>query len=195
MPINFQVAKFALSVLDPHAVPPSAGEVAFSGRSNAGKSSVINVLCRQTRLAYVSKTPGRTQCLNFFDLGRQRYLVDLPGYGFADVPPEVREQWDHLLTTYLQTRRELAGIVVIMDARHPLTPLDVQMLDWLAPTGKPVHVVLTKADKLGRQAQTQTLAKVTAALAGQAHVSVQLFSSPKRIGIDELQHVLDGWLR
>ena len=125
-------------------------EVAFAGRSNAGKSSAINVLADQNRLAFVSKTPGRTQLINFFRCGDAGYLVDLPGYGYAQVPEAVRRQWRGLLEDYLTRRASLVGLVLIMDARHPLTELDRQMLAWFAPTGRPVHVLLTKSDKLTR---------------------------------------------
>lgn len=169
-------------------------EVAFAGRSNAGKSSAINTLANHTRLAYTSKTPGRTQHINYFSLGANRYLVDLPGYGYAQVPPAVRAHWEGLLSRYLQTRDALCGLVVIMDARHPLTELDERMLEWFAPTGKPVHVLLTKSDKLSRQQAMQTLNRVRLYLATHyPHCSVQLFSSLKKAGRDEAEAVIAGW--
>ena len=173
----------------------AVAEVAFVGRSNAGKSSAINTLAGKTRLAYVSKTPGRTQHLNYFSVAPDRYFVDLPGYGFAKVPEDVRKQWDTLLGPYLQTREQLKGLVVIMDSRRPLTEMDWQMLEWFAPTGRPVHVLLSKADKLSRQEQTKTLRQVKADLAELGcPVSVQLFSSLKRAGVAEAATVLKHWL-
>ncbi len=169
-------------------------EVAFAGRSNAGKSSAINTLANHVRLAYTSKTPGRTQHLNYFDLGDSRFLVDLPGYGYAKVPPDIKAHWEGLLSEYLQTRGALCGLVLIMDARHPLTERDMQMLDWFAPTSKPVHILLTKSDKLSRQQATMTLNRVKLHLAQHfPHCSVQLFSSLKKIGMEEAEAVIAGW--
>ena len=173
----------------------AVAEVAFVGRSNAGKSSAINSLAGKTRLAYVSKTPGRTQHLNYFSVAPDRYFVDLPGYGFAKVPEDVRKQWDTLLGPYLQTREQLKGLVIIMDSRRPLTEMDWQMLEWFAPTGREIHVLLSKADKLSRQEQTKTLRQVKADLADiGCPVSVQLFSSLKRTGVAEAATVLKRWL-
>ncbi|HEY0845457.1 MAG TPA: ribosome biogenesis GTP-binding protein YihA/YsxC, partial [Noviherbaspirillum sp.] len=148
-------------------------EIAFAGRSNAGKSSAINILCNQKKLAFASKTPGRTQHINYFSIGGahpaqhrkdptrvdeiRALLVDLPGYGYAEVPGEAKLHWNELLGTYIQKREQLAGLVLIMDARRPFTELDVQMLEWFAPTGKPVHCLLTKADKLNRNESTNAL--------------------------------------
>ena len=154
----FQKTTFYTSVNHLQSLPPAVGvEVAFAGRSNAGKSSAINTLTNRGRLAFVSKTPGRTQLINFFQLDHGLFLVDLPGYGYAKVPITIRKHWEHLLSTYLQTRKVLYGLVLIMDARHPLTPLDIQMLDWFAVTGKPVHILLTKVDKLKRQQANNTM--------------------------------------
>ena len=173
----------------------AVAEVAFVGRSNAGKSSAINSLAGKTRLAYVSKTPGRTQHLNYFSVAPDRYFVDLPGYGFAKVPEDVRKQWDTLLGPYLQTREQLKGLVVIMDSRRPLTDMDWQMLEWFAPTGRAIHVLLSKADKLSRQEQTKVLRAVKADLSDLGcPVSVQLFSSLKRTGVAEAAIVLKRWL-
>jgi GTP-binding protein len=191
----FSQAQFFTTVNHLYSLPLHGGrEVAFAGRSNAGKSSAINTLANHVRLAYTSKTPGRTQHLNYFSLGADRFLVDLPGYGYAKVPPDVRAHWEGLLSEYLQTREALCGLVVIMDSRHPLTDLDQQMLDWFAPTGKPVHILLTKADKLSRQQATQTLREVKAHL--DEHFpgcTVQLFSSLKKIGVDEAEAVIASW--
>lgn len=170
-------------------------EVAFVGRSNAGKSSVINTLANHVRLAYTSKTPGRTQHLNYFSLGDNNFLVDLPGYGYAKVPPESKRHWEALLSGYLQTRDELCGLVVVMDSRHPLTELDEIMLDWFATTGKPVHILLTKSDKLSRQQAMLTLNRVKSHLAYHyPQYSVQLFSSLKKLGMEEAEGVIAGWL-
>jgi GTP-binding protein len=175
--------------------PPGEPEVAFAGRSNAGKSSAINALAKRTRLAFVSKTPGRTQQINFFQLAGGGLLVDLPGYGYARVPGALRTHWESTLSEFLQTRRSLCGLVLVMDARHPMTERDEMMLGWFLPTGRPVHVLLTKADKLNRREQALTLEKVhtrLAALGG--HATAQLFSSPNRSGLEEAEAVIAGWL-
>jgi GTP-binding protein len=191
----FSKAVFFTTVNHLRDLPLHGGrEVAFVGRSNAGKSSAINTLANHVRLAYTSKTPGRTQHLNYFDLGDHRFLVDLPGYGYAKVPPDIKAHWEGLLSDYLQTREALCGLVVIMDARHPLTELDEKMLDWFAPTGKPVHILLTKSDKLSRQQATLTLNRVKAHLAEYfPHCTVQLFSSLKKTGTDEAESVIASW--
>lgn len=185
----FQHAKFLTSANALAELPAHGGiEIAFAGRSNAGKSSAINTLANRSRLAYVSKTPGRTQLINYFELGNDRFLVDLPGYGFADVPEKIRLHWQNILSAYLMKRVTLAGLVLIMDARHPLTKLDNQMLEWFSTTGKPVHILLTKADKLSRQEATNTLRQVKAELhEGFPQCTVQLFSSSKRQGLEEAE--------
>ncbi len=192
----FSRAAFFTTVNRLQDLPRHGGlEVAFVGRSNAGKSSAINTLANHTRLAFTSKTPGRTQHLNYFSLGDNNFLVDLPGYGYAKVPPDVQKHWEHLLGEYLQTRAELCGLVIIMDARHPLTAIDEQMLAWIAPTGMPVHILLTKSDKLSRQQATLTLNKVRSYLAEcYPHCTVQLFSSLKKIGMEEAEGIIAGWL-
>ena len=179
---------------DPRELPPEGvPELAFAGRSNAGKSSAINALTGRRRLAFVSKTPGRTQLINFFTLGGA-YLVDLPGYGYAGVPAEVRRHWDHLVGTYVAERRSLAAVVVVMDVRHPLTPLDIQLLGWLREARRPAHVLLTKADKLSRQAAQRTLARVRRELDEvMPGATVQLFSSFKAEGIGEAAEQLAYW--
>ncbi len=175
--------------------PPSGAEIVFAGRSNAGKSSAINTLAARTRLAFVSKTPGRTQLINFFRLACGAFLVDLPGYGYADVPEEIRRQWQGVLATYLTSRTSICGLVLIMDARRPLTDLDRQMLEWFGPTGKPIHILLTKADKLTRSEAAKTLQATRHALAPWAdQVSVQLFSSLKKTGGDEAERIIGRWL-
>ena len=181
-----------MSVHDPKELPkPGAPEIAFAGRSNAGKSSAINALAGKRRLAFVSKTPGRTQLVNFFALGASAFLVDLPGYGYAGVPGEVREHWKHLVGTYVTERESLAVVVVVMDVRHPLTVLDRTLLDWLREAGRSTHVLLTKADKLSKQAQQVALKKVRRDLAAAyPGTTVQLFSSLKREGLEEAAGVL-----
>ncbi|MBA0902643.1 MAG: YihA family ribosome biogenesis GTP-binding protein [Candidatus Nitrotoga sp.] len=191
----FSRAAFFTTVNHLRDLPLHGGkEVAFAGRSNAGKSSAINTLANHVRLAYTSKTPGRTQHLNYFELGQNCFLVDLPGYGYAKVPSDIRAHWEDLLSVYLQTREALCGLVIIMDARHPLTELDEQMLDWFAPTGKPVHVLLTKSDKLSRQQANITLNRVKLHL--EEHFpfcSVQLFSSLKKTGGDTAEAIISNW--
>lgn len=191
----FQQLSFAVSVARLADLPPSVREVAVGGRSNAGKSSLLNALAQRRRIAYVSKTPGRTREINFFRCGDGRFIVDLPGYGYARVPLAVREAWGELVSGYLRARPSLAGVVLLMDVRHPLTPLDWQLLDFLQQSGKPVHAVLTKADKLSRQQASRTLAAAREALDREApQVSLQLFSSVTRQGADELVERLAHWL-
>jgi GTP-binding protein len=185
-------AQFLMGVAKLDQLPPDHGwEVAFAGRSNAGKSSALNALTGRRRLAFVSKTPGRTQQINYFGLDGDRYLVDLPGYGFAKVPLEVQSQWGRLLSAYLRTRAALRGLVVIMDVRHPLTPLDAQLLDWFAPTGKPVLVLLTKADKLTRQHAATQLQAVRNLL---NQYEVMLFSSVSGAGVEEARRFVERLL-
>ncbi len=163
--------------------PPGAPEIAFAGRSNAGKSSAINALANRTRLAFVSKTPGRTQTINLFRLAGGGILADLPGYGYAKVPEALRRHWEATLSAYLQTRASLCGLALVMDARHPLTERDELMLGWFRPTGRPIHVLLTKADKLTRSAAAATLARVRErlhALARQLHRAAILECRPHR---------------
>jgi len=190
----FDNAVFFKSAAALEDLPESAGEIAFVGRSNSGKSSAINALLGR-KVAFVSKTPGRTQLINFFALGAERYIVDLPGYGYAKVPDAVRAPWRELLGGYLQRRVPLRGLAVIMDIRHPLTRLDRQLLEWFLPTGRPVHVLLTKADKLSRAASQQVLRDVRAELASlSSNLSVQLFSSLKRSGVEEASATFRDWL-
>ena len=178
-----------------HDLPmDSRVEVAFAGRSNAGKSSAINTLANRTRLAFVSKTPGRTQHINYFSLGDQRYLVDLPGYGFAKVPNAIKDHWRGLLSDYLTLRPQLCGLILIMDARHPLTDLDKIMLNWFLPTGKPVHCLLTKSDKLNRSDAMITLRFVQKEFEKLSPLfSAQLFSSSKKLGMAEVETVVSHW--
>lgn len=195
MPI-FQNAEFYISAHDLKDLPPPSGlEVAFAGRSNAGKSSALNTLANHNRLAFVSKQPGRTQLINFFTLGQDRHLVDLPGYGYAKVPEHMRKHWQNVLSSYLMERSSLCGLVLVMDCRHPLTPLDRQMLDWFSYNAKPVHVLLTKSDKLSRNEANQTLMRVRKELvATWGECSIQLFSSLKKQGVEEAENVIGSWL-
>ncbi|MBF1279299.1 MAG: YihA family ribosome biogenesis GTP-binding protein [Neisseria lactamica] len=192
----FQNAKFFTTVNHLKDLPDTPAEIAFVGRSNAGKSSAINTLTNQVRLAYVSKTPGRTQHINFFELENGNFMVDLPGYGYAQVPEAIRAHWVKLLGDYLQQRRQLIGLILIMDSRHPLKALDIQMLDFFHITGRPVHILLSKADKLSKNDQIKTLAAVKKSLkpyTDRQKISVQLFSSLKKQGMDEVNQVVGSW--
>ncbi|MBS7458033.1 ribosome biogenesis GTP-binding protein YihA/YsxC [Coralloluteibacterium stylophorae] len=190
-------AQYVLAAHLPRQLPADGGrEVAFAGRSNAGKSSALNAMTGQNKLARTSKTPGRTQQLVYFGVQPDRWLVDLPGYGYAKVPPDLREHWKTFINGYFRERQALAGLVVVMDIRHPLREFDQQMLAYAAARGLPAHCLLTKADKLSRGAQGTTLLQVRRevhAEYGEA-TSVQLFSAPSRIGVDELRGVVAGWL-
>ena len=195
-PANFRNAVFLQSASGIENAPSDYGwEVAFAGRSNSGKSSAINTLTGQKKLARTSRTPGRTQLINFFTLSDNQRLVDLPGYGFAKVPLAVKKKWNQQLERYLQRRQSLRGLIMLMDIRHPLTEPDQQMLGWAITADMPVHILLTKSDKLKRGPAQNTLLSVRHQLsAHQALVSVQLFSSLKGIGVDELGRQLNGWL-
>ena len=190
----FRGVSFFKSAASLEDVPASVGEIAFAGRSNSGKSSAINALVGN-RLAFVSKTPGRTRLINYYALGADRFIVDLPGYGYARVPDAMRAPWEKLLGGYLQMRGPLRGLALVMDVRHPLTELDQRMLRWFGPTGKPVHVLLTKADKLSREAAHAVLRRVEGEIGALApNTSVQLFSSLKKSGLDQAAAVFRGWL-
>ena len=169
-------------------------EIAFAGRSNAGKSSALNTLTGQKSLARISKTPGRTQMLNFFQIDELKRFVDLPGFGYAKVPLAVKKKWRSMMETYLIRRHSLAGIVLVMDVRHPLTEFDRQMIEWCIYKRLPLHILLTKSDKLKYGAAKNTLLAVQKQLGEiPRSVSVQLFSSLKKTGIDELHELLDAW--
>lgn len=193
-------AEFLTTAAQWQQLPPGgAPEIAFAGRSNAGKSSAINALTQRTRLAFASKTPGRTRHINFFRLPSGALLADLPGYGHAEVPAAVRRQWQRFLARYLAERSPLVGLVLVMDARHPLTDLDRQTLDWVLPSGRPVQVLLAKCDKLTRAEQRRTLRtacqSLTAAYGGRAAaIGVQLFSATQRQGLAEAEAALSSWL-
>ncbi|HEY3433915.1 MAG TPA: ribosome biogenesis GTP-binding protein YihA/YsxC [Rhodocyclaceae bacterium] len=195
----FRHAVFEISCASPDGLPFSlAPEVAFAGRSNAGKSSAINTLAGHTRLAYVSKTPGRTQLINVFRLKNGAAMIDLPGYGYAEVPLAVRKQWQGLLEHYLTERENLAGLVLIMDARRPFTDLDLQMITWFGASGRPIHCLLTKADKLTNQEQIKLVRSAKADMAklfpNNTNLTLQLFSSLKKTGIQEVEKTVGGWL-
>jgi GTP-binding protein len=192
--IYFQ-ASFITSAAKLSQSPEDNGyEIAFAGRSNAGKSSAINTLCQQTSLARTSRTPGRTQLLNFFRVDDQRRLVDLPGYGYAAVAQDIKADWQGALADYLEKRECLRGVILMMDSRHPLKDYDIQMLEWANHIEIPVHVLLTKVDKLNRKEQAISLERVDAALKEfSLEFSVQLFSSLKRWGVDEAHEKLDQW--
>lgn len=193
--IQFLISASQLEGLPQDELP----EVAFVGRSNVGKSSALNILANRRRLAFVSKTPGRTQLINFFSLGEGARLVDLPGYGYAKVPHGVRDEWGKLVAGYLQTRRSLLGVVSLMDARRPLTPLDVQLLGWLAPLQdiqqRRLLLLLTKADKLTKSEQGRTLIATRKELEKLGiRGECMLFSSQNRQGVEETRELIDGWL-
>jgi len=198
-------ARFFTTVNHLRDLPPTPQpEVAFAGRSNAGKSTAINILCNQKRLAFASKTPGRTQHINYFSVGPAdepvANLVDLPGYGYAEVPGAAKAHWEQLLSTYLQTRSQLRGMILMMDSRRPLTELDRRMIEWFAPTGKPIHTLLTKCDKLTRQESVNALRATKKGLeeyhaAGyQGELTAQLFSALKRVGLDEAHELIESWV-
>jgi len=194
--LPFGEAQFFRAIHDLKDLPSDAiAEVACAGRSNAGKSSAINALVSRNRLAFVSKNPGRTQTINFFSLGAQRYLVDLPGYGYAAVPVKEKRHWGKLISAYLQTREALRGLVITMDARHPFTVLDRQLLDWTAPFQRPIHVLLTKADKLNKREAMTALRVAEAAARQYPNCTVQLFSSTSGIGIRAAQKTIAQWLK
>lgn len=202
-----------LSDLPKYQVP----EIAFAGRSNAGKSTAINLLCNQKKLAFASKTPGRTQHINFFSIGGahvgqhrkdatrteeiRSFLVDLPGYGYAEVSGSAKDHWQLLLGQYVQMREQLVALVLIMDARRPFTELDTEMLEWFAPTGKPIHCLLSKADKLNRSEQADAMRLARSVLGSYVDesgqplpFSVQLFSALKRTGLEEADQVIQSLL-
>lgn len=189
-------ARFLISAAKPQQAPPDSGrEVAFAGRSNAGKSSALNAITQQKALARTSKTPGRTQLLNFFAVDDDRRLVDLPGYGYARVAVDIKAQWQRSLAGYLEQRQSLAGLILLMDIRHPLTDYDLQMLIWAQHADLPVHVLLTKADKLKRGAAKNALLQVRKRLKEDGfEASVQLFSALKKEGLEEVWAVLNQWL-
>jgi GTP-binding protein len=194
----FREAEFVLGATRLSQLPSGPGpEIAFAGRSNAGKSSALNALCGRRALARVSRTPGRTQEINVFGLppeGRRR-LIDLPGYGYAKVPPAQRAHWDRLIGQYLRERESLVGLVLIMDIRRPMTDLDRNLLQWLEPHPRALHVVLTKSDKVSRNEASRQLQATRRELEGLGlEATLQTFSALKREGVDDLQGLLQEWL-
>ena len=193
--MNYRKAQFVTSAPTLKQCPPdNAREVAFAGRSNAGKSSALNALTGSSKLARTSKTPGRTQLINFFAIEENRYLVDLPGYGYAKVPEAMKIKWQKHLDDYLTNRESLAGVVLLMDIRHPMKEFDRMILQWSTQSHMPLHILLTKADKLKSGVGKQALNKLRNEVKEHDHVSVQLFSSLKKTGVTELAHHLDTWL-
>jgi GTP-binding protein len=193
---NYHQAKFIQSASGPNSLPAELGfEVAFAGRSNSGKSSSLNKVCQQRSLARTSKTPGRTQLINFFAIPEGRYLVDLPGYGYAKVPDKIKRQWQQFIETYLNTRWTLKGLILVMDIRHPLKDYDRTMLGWAVEKQLAVHVLLNKSDKLKRGQVSTELLKVKKEIKQyDVPISVQTFSATKGDGIEELWKRLDDWL-
>ncbi|WP_018577920.1 ribosome biogenesis GTP-binding protein YihA/YsxC [Legionella shakespearei] len=195
LPNLYSKAVFLKSAARVDQLPPDIGyEVAFAGRSNAGKSSALNCLTSIKNLARTSKTPGRTQLINLFSLDDERRLVDLPGYGYAKVPLQVKMEWQKHLAHYLEVRESLKGLILLMDVRHPLKDLDQMMVDWSLNRELPVHILLTKSDKLSRSEVKNTVLKVRRHYELASHlVSVQSFSSLKKEGLDELIALLNNW--
>jgi GTP-binding protein len=193
---RYHTTRFMTSVRELSQLPPDQGrEVAFAGRSNAGKSSALNIITQQKTLARISKSPGRTQMINFFQIDPDHRLVDLPGYGYAKVPETMRRHWQTHLPHYLNVRKTLCGLFLLMDIRHPFTVLDVQMLTWCQHRRLPSHILLTKADKLKRGAALANLQKANAFLNQQfSYATIQLFSALKGIGVAETHARLDKWL-
>ena len=194
----FREAEFVLGAARIAQLPPDTGvEIAFAGRSNAGKSSAMNALCGRRALARVSRTPGRTQEINVFRLtpGGEQRLIDLPGYGYARVPPAQRAHWDRLIGQYLRERQSLVGLVLVMDIRRPMTDLDRNLLQWLEPQPRPLHVVLTKADKVSRNEAARQLQRTRRDLEEMGlNATLQSFSALKREGVEDLQNLLLEWL-
>ncbi len=198
--INFQTATFLYSAPSLSKCPPDEGiEVAFAGRSNAGKSTALNTLTKNKKLAKTSKTPGRTQLINFFSLTENQRLVDLPGYGYAKVPLEIKKKWDINLSNYLRYRQSLKGLILMMDCRHPLTSYDQQMLDWSSQTDINIHILLTKADKERNNALNATLNHVNQFIMKTQKplktVTAQLFSSKTKLGLTQLEEQINFWFQ
>lgn len=193
---HYRIASFLISANHLKQLPPDVGaEVAFAGRSNAGKSSALNVITDNGSLARTSKTPGRTQMINYFEIDAEHRLVDLPGYGFAKVPLAVKQHWQKVLEGYFAERNSLKGIILLMDIRHPMKPFDEMMLSWCQKNGIAAHVLLTKADKLKRGAAKNSLLKLRKTIKDLGlPATIQTFSAPKKEGVDEARAMLDGWL-
>lgn len=193
-PVYFKT-RYTGSAYSLSQLPPDEGiELAFAGRSNAGKSSAINLITQQRGLAKVSRTPGRTQMINHFLVDQGRYLVDLPGYGYAKVSHKIRRHWEHTLQQYLSTRNSLRGLILVMDIRHPLQEADWQMIEWCCTAGLGLHILLTKADKLSRSAADKTLCAAVQKLESEGvAASLQLFSAHDKTGLDDVHGLLDEW--
>lgn len=193
--LNYNQIAFLKSANGKAGLPPDSGaEVAFGGRSNAGKSTALNKITGLHRLARTSKTPGRTQLINFFQMEQDRRLVDLPGYGYAKVPDSIKRHWQTLVSLYLTKRQCLKGFILLMDIRHPLKPQDWQMIEWSVAHQLPTHILLTKADKLGKGAAKNTLLMIKKELKEyEAFISAQLFSALNNEGIEQVQEKLDEW--
>ena len=193
--LNYRKAQFYKSAAKLSQCPDNPGrEVAFAGRSNAGKSSSLNALTCSSKLARTSKTPGRTQLINFFEVEPDIYLVDLPGYGYAKVPEAMKKEWQHHMNDYLERREALVGLVLLIDIRHPMKEFDQMMLNWSVSANLPLHILLTKSDKLKQGVARQTLNRMKKELSRFPQVSIQLFSSLKKTGVDQLAAKLDQWL-
>ena len=194
--INFNATKFLLSAMAKAHMPSDDGaEVAFLGRSNVGKSSALNVIAGVNKLARVSKTPGRTQCINFFTLVEKKFLVDLPGYGYAKVPKVLKDKWQKFLSEYLEQRKSLCGLILLVDIRHSAKDSDLEIIEWALNANFPLHILLTKADKLSRGAQMSVLQKWKNQYKDYSQVmSFQVFSSLKKTGVDEVQAKISEWL-
>ncbi|WP_369742987.1 ribosome biogenesis GTP-binding protein YihA/YsxC [Pseudidiomarina sp. PP-1MA] len=194
--LNFQPTKFITSAADIRQLPDDSGvEIAFAGRSNAGKSSALNTITRQKALARTSKTPGRTQLINVFEVLPGKRLIDLPGYGYAKVPIAIKEKWQQALSEYLQRRRSLKGLVLLMDIRHPYRDVDQELLHWATESEIPVLVLLTKADKLKPGARKSTLLQAReAAMVFGGDITIEMFSSLNRLGLPAVEAKLSDWL-
>lgn len=193
--MKYSNATFLKSIADIGTLPADIGkEVAFAGRSNAGKSSALNAITGINTLAKISKTPGRTQLINFFSLGENNFLVDLPGYGYAKVAESIKKRWQHTLSQYIATRQSLKGIILVMDIRHPLKETDLQMLEWCIYYGHQIHILLTKADKLTRNMANTTLFSTQKKLQKHSdYISTQKFSAETKEGLEEVHAKLDLW--
>ena len=196
MKISLSQARFLKSASSPRDFPKDSGaEIAFCGRSNAGKSSALNAICRQKNLARTSKIPGRTQLINFFSIDGDTRLVDLPGYGFAKAPVKIQKNWQKMMEDYLIHRHALCGLVLLMDVRHPLTEIDWTMIRWSEHYQLPFYILLTKVDKINRNDSVKTLTKVTSTLEQEGiNFGIQLFSATKHVGITQAQEKVSVWL-
>lgn len=196
VPEIFRHPEFLLGAAETHQFPNDTKiEIAFAGRSNVGKSSSINAICNRRKLARTSKTPGRTQQINFFSLGENARLVDLPGYGFAQVPIKIKEKWQRTIHEYLQTRENLIVLILLMDCRHPLTPLDQQMVEWAAESELPTQILLTKADKLPKGKLAAAVLSVEKQLKNYGELfAVEPFSSLSNLGVSKMRKQMSEWV-